>query len=200
MVGMYLQWRAVGQIMEDVHQEWLREQEREKLKEAENVDLSAPNKISKKQGEFVQQPEKNLTAKQRAALGRQQKVANAKTATNKASTSQKKAAEGKSSSRGNGGKSSSKNGHEGSSEKVAKVTEKTKGKQTSKVSKGKVNRPTKAVNSEVQKVSTDSGGQVTVVSISKPGQEEHALLTTNKHGKNIHICLTCYSRCLTVLS
>ncbi|CAB3983287.1 Polycomb group ASXL2 [Paramuricea clavata] len=126
------------QIMEQVHVEWQKEQERiakeklekeklekerEKLKESENTDLSAPNKPPKTSTE--QDGVKNLTSKQKAALVRQQKLAKAKSVTNKA---HKKTSEGKSSK---SGKTSSKNGNEGA------VKEKTKPKPKAKQAKVK---------------------------------------------------------------
>ncbi|XP_028406138.1 putative Polycomb group protein ASXL2 [Dendronephthya gigantea] len=108
------------QIMEQVHVEWQKEQERlakeklaqeklakeqEKLKEAENTDLSAPNKLPK--GKTLnEQDAKNLNSKQKAALVRQQKLAKAKSVSNKA---HKKTSDGKTSK---SGKTASKNGKE----------------------------------------------------------------------------------------
>ena len=107
--------------MEQVHVDWQKEQERlakeklaqeklakeqEKLKESENTDLSAPNKLPKSKNSN-EQDAKNLTSKQKAALVRQQKLAKAKSVSNKA---HKKTSDGKSSK---SGKSSSKNGKEG---------------------------------------------------------------------------------------
>lgn len=89
------------EIMEQARDEFEKEKERlekqkieklekdlEKLKESENTDLSAPNKIP------TPESGKNLTSKQKAALVRQQKLAKAKSVTNKAL---KKTSESKSS-------------------------------------------------------------------------------------------------------
>ena len=116
------------QIMEQVHVEWQKEQERiarekaenekrekerEKMKGTENTDLSAPNKLSNEH-----QLGKNLTAKQKAALIRQQKLAKAKSVTNKAL---KKSSEGKSSK---SARNSSKNGKNRSSRSAKQTKEK----------------------------------------------------------------------------
>ena len=118
--------------MEDVYENWKKEQERiakekienerlekqrEKLKESENTDLSAPNKISKTSSG----PDaKNLTSKQKAAIARQERLAKAKNAANKAN---KKTSEGKSTK---GGKSVSKSGNEGTGKEKSRNRSRTK--------------------------------------------------------------------------
>ena len=180
--------------MEELKLERLKEQERQNLKETEDMNLNAPNKMDRKQPECVELPAKNLTAKQRAALLRQQKLTNAKSATNKATSCHKKVTDVKPSSRGNGGKSSSKDiqvKEENSNKKVTKVGEKTKGKQTSKTSKqGKVNRSAKAIssdNSELQKMSTDTTNTDILVSMGQPPPEQIAPCKTNKEGEMLHM-------------
>ena len=165
------------QIMEQVHVEWQKEQERiekeklereklakeqEKLKESENTDLSAPNKLPASSSD--QESTKNLTSKQKAALVRQQRLAKAKSVTNKA---HKKTSEGKSSK---SGKNASKDGNE--------VTVKEKNKNKPKTKQTKVKAPTNIDSSDGQGLGLDS--IVDVVGISaKEASDVVAVVTTS---------------------
>ena len=165
------------QIMEQVHVDWQKEQERlakeklekekfekeqEKLKETENMDLSAPNKLPKTEQEGA----KNLTSKQKAALVRQQKLAKAKSVSNKA---HKKTSESKSSK---SAKNSSKNGNEGP------VKEKTRTKPRAK--QVKVKRATNlGSNSDGQVLGPDTLVDVVGISVSEASAVASSVVATS---------------------
>ena len=176
------------QIMEQVHVEWQKEQERlakeklekekfekeqEKLKEAENMDLSAPNKLPKTEQEGA----KNLTSKQKAALVRQQKLAKAKSVTNKA---HKKTSESKSSK---SAKNSSKNGSEGA------VKEKTRTKPRAKQVKVK-SATSLDSNSDGQVLGPDTVVDVVGISVSEASAVASSVVTTNTVASNVVASVT----------
>ena len=177
------------QIMEQVHVEWQKEQERaerlakeklekeklekeqEKLKEAENMDLSAPNKLPKT---TEQEGGKNLTAKQKAALVRQQKLAKAKSVTNKA---HKKTSEGKSSK---SSKNSSKNGNGGAGKEKTKNKPKTK--------QVKVKSATNVDSSDKQGLISDTIVDVVGISVTEASFVASAVVgvtTADETGKGL---------------
>ena len=173
--------------MEQVHVDWQKEQERiereklererlekeqEKLKESENTDLSAPNKL--------QDSGKNLTSKQKAALVRQQRLAKAKSVTNKA---HKKTSEGKSSK---SGKNAPKDGNE--------ATAKDKNKSKPKTKQSKVKPPTNVDSSEGQSASLDSIVDVVSISAKDAGEVAAVVTTTAPTGMFSDINLKIFSQ------